>query len=148
MRVGTQDIVEKLLLLLAHAALGIFFSGAFGLLLYIVMVPIVQSFWSIADINFALLAVLTIGSGATVGTFLAWFNRDLSRSTLLLILFLTLAATLLSAWVGLHNSRDVFKHIGKPGIPALIGIAVGAILGGNALNMALWVVRAVRNPRI
>ena len=148
MRVGTQDIVEKLLLLLAHAALGIFFSGAFGLLLYIVMVPIVQSFWSIADINFALLAVLTIGSGATVGTFLAWLNRDLSRSTLLLILFLTLAATLLSAWVGLHNSRDVFKHIGKPGIPALIGIVVGAILGGNALNMALWVVRAVRNPRI
>lgn len=148
MRVGTQDIVEKLLLLLAHAVLGIFFSGAFGLLLYIVMVPIVQSFWSIADINFALLAVLTIGSGATVGTFLAWLNRDLGRSTLLLILFLTLAATLLSAWVGLHNSRDVFKHIGKPGIPALIGIVVGAILGGNALNMALWVVRAVRNPRI
>ena len=148
MRVGTQDIVEKLLLLLAHAALGTFFSGAFGLLLYVVMVPIVQSFWSIADINFALLAVLTIGSGATVGTFLAWLNRDLSRSTLLLILFLTLAATLLSAWVGLHNSRDVFKHIGKPGIPALIGIVVGAILGGNALNLALWMVRAVRNPRI
>ena len=84
MRVSAQDVVEKLLLLAAHAALGIFFSGAFGLLLYVVMVPIVQSFWSIADINFALLAVLTIGSGATVGTFLAWLNRDLSRSTLLL----------------------------------------------------------------
>ena len=75
MRVGTQDIAEKLLLLAAHAALGIFFSGAFGLLLYIVMVPIVQSFWSIADINFALLAVLTIGFGATVGTFLAWLEQ-------------------------------------------------------------------------
>ena len=148
MRVGTQDIAEKLLLLLAHTALGIFFSGAFGLLLYVVMVPIVQSFWSIADINFALMAVLTIGFGASVGTFLAWLNRDLSRSTLLLILFLTLAATLLAAWVGLHNSRDVFKHVGKPGIPALIGVVVGAILGGNALNLALWVVRTVRNPRL
>ncbi len=148
MRVGTQDIAEKLLLLLAHAALGIFFSGALGLLLYIVTVPIVQSFWSIADVNFALLAVLTIGFGATAGTFLAWLNRDLSRSTLLLILFLTLAATLLAAWVGLHNSRDVFKHVGKPGIPALIGVVVGAIVGGNALNLALWVLRTVRDPRL
>ncbi len=148
MRVGTQDIAEKLLVLLAHAALGIFFSGAFGLLLYIVTVPIVQSFWSVADINFALLAVLAIGFGATAGTFLAWLNRDLSRTTLLLILFLTLAATLLAAWVGLHNSRDVFKHVGKPGIPALIGVVVGAILGGNALNLVLWAVRTVRDPRL
>ena len=148
MRVGAQDIAEKLLLLVAHAALGIFLSGVLGLLLYIVMVPIVQSFWSVADINFALMAVLTIGFGASVGSFLAWLNRDLSRSTLLLIMFLTLAATLLAAWLGLHNSRDVFKHVGKPGIPALIGVVVGAILGGNALNLALWVVRTIRNPRL
>ena len=148
MRVSAQDISEKLLLLVAHASLGIFLSGVFGLLLYIVTVPIVQSFWSIADINFALMAVLTIGLGASAGSFLAWLNIDQSRSTLLLVLFLTLAATLLTAWLGLHNSRDVFKHVGKPGIPALIGIVVGAILGGNALNLLLWTLRTIRDPRL
>ncbi len=148
MRVGPQEIVEKLLLLFAHAAVGIFLSGVLGLLLYIVMVPIVQSFWSVVDINFALLGVLTIGFGASVGSFLGWLNRDLSRSTLLLILVLTLAVTLLAAWAGLHNSRDVIKHVGKPGIPALTGIVVGAITGGNALNLLLWSVRTLRDPRL
>ena len=148
MRVGPREIAEKLLLLTAHVALGVVLSGAAGLLLYIVMLPIVQSVWTVAEINFALLGVLTIGIGATIGSFLGWLNRDLSRSTLLLILFLTLAATLLAAWAGLHNSRDVFKHVGKPGIPALTGIVVGAILGGNALNLLLWMVRTVRDPRL
>ena len=148
MRVDSQEILEKLLLLVAHALLGLFLAGVLGLLLYIVMLPIVQSFWSVADINFALMGVLTIGLGATVGSFLGWLNRDLSRSSLLIILLLTLAVTLLAAWAGLHNSRDVFKHVGKPGIPALTGIVVGAILGGNALNLLLWTVRTVRDPRL
>ena len=148
MRVGPQEIVEKLLLLAVHTSVGLFLSGVLGLLLYIVMLPIVQSFWSVADINFALMGVLTIGFGASVGSFLGWLNRDLSRLTLLAIMLLTLAVTLLAAWAGLHNSRDVFKLVGKPGIPALTGIVVGAILGGNALNMLLWAVRTVRNPRL
>ena len=148
MRVGLQEIAEKLLLLAAHTALGVFLSGVLGLLLYVVMLPVVQSIWSIAEINFALMGVLTIGFGSGVGCFLGWFSRDFSRSALLIILLLTLAVTLLAAWGGLHNSRDVFKHVGKPGIPALTGIVIGAILGGNALNMALWVVRTARNPRL
>jgi hypothetical protein len=148
MRVDSQEILEKFLVLIAHALLGLFAAGVLGLLLYIVMLPIVQSFWSVADINFALVSVLTIGFGATAGSFLGWLNRDLGRSTLLIILFLTLAVTLLAAWAGLHNSRDVFKLVGKPGIPALTGIVVGAILGGNALNLLLWMVRTVRDPRL
>ena len=147
-RVGPQEIAEKLILLVVHTSLGLFLSGVLGLLLYIVMLPIVQSIWSVADINFALMGVLTIGFGASVGSFLGWFSRDLSRSTLLIILLLTLTVTLLTSWVGLHNSRDVFKLVGKPGIPALTGIVVGAILGGNALNLLLWTVRTVRNPRL
>ena len=147
-RVEVQDLLEKFVMLLAHTSLGVFFSGALGLLLYIVMLPIVQSFWSVADINFALMGVLTIGTGASVGTFLAWLNRDLSRTALAAVLALTVAVTLMTAWAGLHESRDVFKHVGKPGIPALTGIVVGAILGGNALNLVLWTVRTVRNPRL
>ena len=148
MQVGAHEIFEKLLLLAAHIAVGLFLSGMLGLGLYIVTLPIVQSFWRVADINFALLAVLTIGFGASVGTFLAWLKRDLGGRTLALILLLTLAATLLAAWVGLHNSRDEFKLVGKPGIPALTGIVVGAMLGGNALNLLLWIARTVRNPRL
>jgi hypothetical protein len=64
------------------------------------------------------------------------------------VLALTVAVTLLTAWAGLHESRDVFKHVGKPGIPALTGIVVGSILGGNALNLVLWTVRSIRNPRL
>ena len=148
MRVDVQDVIEKLILLAVHMSVGLLLSGALGLLLYIVMLPIVQSFWSVAEINFALMGVLTIGFGASVGSFLGWFSRDLDRSALIIILLLTLTVTLLAAWGGLHNSRDVFKHVGKPGIPALTGIVVGAMLGGNAVNLALWVVRAVRNPRL
>lgn len=148
MRVEAQEIFEKLLLLAAHVAVGLFLSGTLGLGLYIVTLPIVQSFWRVADINFALLAVLTIGCGASVGAFLAWLKRDLGVRTLALILLLTLAATLLAAWGGLHNSRDEFKLVGKPGIPALTGIVVGAMLGGNALNLLMWIARTVRDPRL
>ena len=148
MRVGAQEIFEKLLLLAAHVALGLFLSGTLGLGLYIVTLPIVQSFWRVADINFALLATLTIGLGAGAGTFLAWLNRDLGWRSLALILLLTLAATLLAAWAGLHNSLDAVKLVGKPGIPALTGIVVGAMLGGNALNLLLWIARTVRHPRL
>ena len=148
MRVGVQDILEKLIFLAVHISLGLFLSGVLGLLLYIVALPIVQSVWDVVDINFALMGVLAIGVGAGVGCFLGWLNRDLDRSTLLLILLLTLTVTLLASWAGLHNSRDVFKHVGKPGIPALTGIVVYAMLSGNALNMLLWVVRTVRNPRL
>lgn len=148
MQVGAHEIFEKLLLLAAHVAVGLFLSGTLGLGLYIVTLPIVQSIWRVADINFALLSVLTIGFGASVGAFLAWLKRDLGGRTLALILLLTLAAALLAAWGGLHNSRDEFKLVGKPGIPALTGIVVGAMLGGNALNMLLWIARTVRNPRL
>ena len=148
MRVGAQEIFEKLLLLAAHVALGLFLSGTLGLGLYIVTLPVVQSFWRVADINFALLATLTIGLGAGAGTFLAWLNRDLGWRALALILLLTMAATLLAAWAGLHNSLDAVKLVGKPGIPALTGIVVGAMLGGNALNLLLWIARTVRHPRL
>jgi len=147
-RVGAQEIFEKLLLLAAHLAVGLFLSGTLGLGLYIVTLPIVHSFWRVADINYALLGVLVIGFGASVGAFLAWLNRDLGGRALALVLLLTLAAAMLAAWAGLHNSRDEFKLVGRPGIPALTGIVVGAMLGGNALNLLLWVARTVRHPRL
>ena len=51
MRVGPQEIAEKLLLLAAHSALGLVLSGTLGIVLYMVMVPIVQSFWRVTDIQ-------------------------------------------------------------------------------------------------
>ena len=147
-QVGAQEIFEKLLLLAAHLALGLFLSGTLGLLLYIVTLPVAQSIWRVADIDFALLGVLTIGVGAGVGCFLGWLNRNLGGRTLALVLLLTLAVALLAAWGGLHESRDVIKHVGKPGIPALTGMVVGAMLGGNALNLLLWIVWTARNPRL
>lgn len=148
MRVGIQDIAEQLAILLARAALGLFLSGVFGLGLYILMLPIVQSIWQIKDINFALMGVLTVGFGAGVGSFLGWLNRDLDRAATLLMLFLTLAAALVGGWIGLHESRDVFKLGGLPGIPALAGIIYGAILGANLLNLPFWILKTIRSPRI
>ncbi len=148
MRVGIQDITEQLVVLLARAALGLFLSGTFGLGLYILILPIVQSIWEIKDINFALMGVLTIGFGAGVGSFLAWLNRDLDRAATLLMLFLAIAAALIGGWIGLHESRDVYKLGGKPGIPALTGIWIGAVLGGNLLNLPFWIAKTVRSPRL
>lgn len=148
MRIGLQDILERLLLLFAHAALGLFLSGTLGLLCYIVALPIAQSIWRVSDIDFALLGVLTIGLGAGAGSFLGWLDRDLGRPALALILAATLSVALLSAWAGLHNARDAFKLVGKPGIPALTGMAVGAMLGGNAFSLLAWLVRTARDPRL
>ncbi len=148
MRVGFQDIAEQLLILLARAALGLFLAGVFGLGLYILLLPIVQSIWQIKDINFALMGVLTVGFGAGVGSFLAWLNRDLHRSRTLLILLLSIAAAAIGAWIGLHENRDAFKLGGLPGIPALTGIVIGAVLGANLLNIPIWIAWSIRNPRL
>ncbi len=148
MRVGLQDIAEKLILLLAHVSLGLFLSSLLGLLTYIVLLPIVQSIWDVRQIDFALMGVLAVGIGGGVGTFLGWFSRDFSRRELVFLLLLTVTATLIGAWIGLHSSRDAFKLVGRPGIPALTGIVVGAILSGNILRLCLWTISAARNPRI
>ena len=148
MRVGLQDIAEQLLILLARVALGLFLAGLFGLGLYILLLLIVQSVWQIEDINFALMGVLTVGFGAGVGSFLAWLNRDLHRSRTHLILFLSIAAAAIGARIGLHENRDAFKLGGLPGIPALTGIVIGAILGANLLNIPIWIAWSIRNPRL
>ena len=148
MRADLQDIAEQAAVLLARAALGLFLAGVFGLGLYILLLPIVQSFWQIKDINFALLGVLTVGFGAGVGSFLAWLNRDLSLAATLCMMFLAIAAAMIGAWIGLHENRDAFILGGQPGIPALTGIVIGAVLGGNLLNIPFWIAWSIRNPRV
>ncbi len=135
-------------MLLARLALALFLSSALGLLFYVVTFPIVENLSSIIDINFGLVWVITIGTGAGFGSFLGWLNRDIKLRYLMLLLFLTIAATLLGSWGGLHNSRDVFQLSGVLGNPVLKGITVGAILGGNIFNLAIWLAKIIRNPRI
>ena len=135
-------------MLLARLALALFLSSLLGILFYILTFPIVENLSSVIEINFGMVWVLTIGTGAAIGSFLGWLNRDLKLRYLMLILLLTLAATLLGAWGGLYNSRDVFQLSGVLGNPALRGITVGAILGGNIFNLAIWLVKTIRNPRI
>ncbi len=149
MRVSVQDIAEQLLVLLARAALGLFCSLILGLGLYVVIViPVVHSIWEVKDIEFGLVAILAIGLGSGVGGFLAWLDRDLPRAAILLMLLLTVASSLVGAWIGLQESRDVYKMVGIPGSPALTRIVVGAMIGGNILNLAFWILKIVRNPRI
>ena len=135
-------------MLLARLALALFLSFVLGILLYVVTLPAMQHFARIAELNFPLYGVLAIGTGAGIGSFLGWLNRDIRLRFLVLVLFLTLAASLLGAWAGLHNSRDVFQLSGSLGNPTLRGITVGAILGGNIFNLAVWLAKIVRNPRI
>ena len=90
-----QDIMETAIVLLARTILGFFLSSILGLLLYVVTLPIVQSIWEIREINAALMGVLVFGFGAGLGSFLAWFSRDYSRTVLILMLFLSLASALL-----------------------------------------------------
>ena len=143
-----QVVVENLVVLLARLILALFLSSVLGILFHVVTFPVVESLSRIADLNFAMIGVLIVGTGAGIGSFLGWLNRDLKLRYLMLILLLTLAATLLGAWGGLYNSRDVFQLSGVLGNPALKGITVGAILGGNIFNLAIWLVKTIRNPRI
>jgi hypothetical protein len=55
---------------------------------------------------------------------------------------------MIGGWGGLLNGEDDFKLGGLPGIPALTGIVIGATLGGNIFNAAVWLFTALRNPRI
>ena len=149
MRADLQDIAEQILIFVARAALGLFLAVILGVGPYIVLViPVVHSIWEVKDINFGLVAVLAIGFGTGVGSFLAWLDRDLARPAMLLMLLLAIAFSIIGAWIGLHESRDVYKLVGNPGSPALTGIAVGAMIGGNAINLPFWILKAVRSPRL
>lgn len=132
----------------ARAAVGLLLSSLFGVLLYLILVPVVESIWKIGYINFALMGVVTIGFGAGVGSFLGWLDRDSRPWLLLVTLVLSLAASMIGGWGGLLNGEDDFKLGGLPGIPALTGIVIGATLGGNIFNAAVWLFTALRNPRI
>ncbi len=132
----------------ARAALGFFLAGVFGVLLYLITVPIVESVWEIGFINFALMGVLTIGFGAGVGSFLGWMDRDSHPWLLLVTLVLSLAASMIGGWMGLLEGEDDFKLGGLPGIPAITGIAIGATLGGNIFNVAVWLFTTLRDPRV
>ena len=57
--------MESLLLFAARAVLGLFLSSVFGVMLYLVMVPAVESIWKVGYINFALMGV--VGVEQTVG---------------------------------------------------------------------------------
>ncbi len=145
---GIDNVLQNLFVVAARAALGFFLSSVFGVLLYLITVPIVESIWKIGYINFALMGVVTIGFGAGVGSFLGWLRRDFRPWLLLATLVLSLAASMIGGWGGLLNGEDDFKLGGLPGIPALTGIAIGATLGGNIFNMAVWLFTTLRNPRI
>jgi hypothetical protein len=132
----------------ARAAVGLLLSSLFGVLLYLILVPVVESIWKIGYINFALMGVVAIGFGAGVGSFLGWLDRDSRPWLLLVTLVLSLAASMIGGWGGLLNGEDDFKLGGLPGIPALTGIVIGATLGGNIFNVAVWLFTALRNPRI
>ncbi len=140
--------MEYLLIFAALAALGLFLSATLGLGLYIIALPIVQSIWEVSEINFALMGVLIVGIGAAAGSYLAWTSSIPNSWWLVTILLLTLAASMIGAGIGLYDSRDVFKLVGKPGIPALTGITVGATLGANLFGMAVRAVRTAYRPRI
>lgn len=143
-----QVVAENFVVLLARAAMALFFSSVLGILLYVVTLPAIQHLGRLTHINFDLYWVLALGIGAGIGSFLGWLNRDLRLRVLMLILFLSLAAALLGAWGGLHSSRDAFVLSGGLGNPALRGTAVGAILAGNIFNLAIWLVKVIRDPRI
>ncbi len=146
---GMQDVLESVIVLVTRAVLGFFLSAILGWILYAITLPIVQAISQISEFNAGLIGgVLVFGFGAGVGSFLGWFNRDISRTIVLLMLFLSLASALLGAWGGLHNSRDVINMVGVLGSPALMGIFVGALLGGNIFNITIGVLRTVRSPRV
>ena len=73
--------------MLARLALALFLSAVLGILLYAVTLPIVQSLAGITDINFPLFGVLAIGTGAGIGSYLGWLNRNLNIRLLVLVLF-------------------------------------------------------------
>ncbi len=143
-----QVVAENLVVLLARLILALFLSSVLGVLFHVVTFPVVESLSRVADLNFAMIGVLIVGTGAGIGSFLGWLNRDLKLRILILVLFLTLAATLLGAWGGLLNSSDAFKLSGSLGNPTIRGITVGAVLGGNVFNLAIWLVKTIKNPRI
>lgn len=143
-----QDVLEIILVVIARSLLGLFLSSVMGMLLYVVTVPVVQSIWEIREINAALVAVLVFGISSGVGSFLGWLYRDISRTAIVVMLFLSVTASLLGAWGGLHNSQDVYKLLGLPGIPALTGIIYGAVLAGNIFNSTIGIFRKARNPRL
>ncbi len=143
-----QTAFEKAALFVAHLALGIFLSAIMGILLYIIALQVALSIWAVVEINYAAFGILTIGAGAGAGGFLGWLDRDIGSRALMLALAFTLASAALGGWAGLLIGGDAYKLVGKPGIPALSSMIIGATGGANAAALLMWTMRTARLTRL
>ena len=140
--------MEGLLLFAARTMLGLFLSGLLSVVAYLITVPVVLSIWALESVNYPLMAILTVGVAAGVGSFVAWFDRDSPLLLLMIMLVASLAGAFGGAWGGLQHGEDVYKLPGLLGIPTLSALIVGATLGGNLPLATLGVLKAVRGSRL
>ena len=90
------------------------------------------------------------GTGAAVGAFLAWLDRDATLTKYLFLLIVALIAAFVGASIGLQRGTelDAYKLVGTPGIPALSVAIIGAVLGANIPLVVIGLVNGIRDPRI
>jgi len=141
-------VIDSLLVVLARTVLGFFLAAILGMVTYLIAQPIVLSVWDLGYVNFGMLGILSLGVGAPVGSFLAWLDMDSTRRAHALKLAVVILAAMLFAWIGMRQGESIYKYVGVPGIPALRGIIVGALLGANLPLIALGLLKAFKNPRI
>lgn len=137
-----------LLYILVRAVLGIFVCITLSTAVYLISLPIVLSIWARTSIEFNIIGLITASSGATIGGYLVWLNRDRTASMQLAFFGLTVVCAVAGALIGSRLSGEPFSVVGLPGIPILVGLLMGATLGANFPHLVLAVVKAFMNPRL
>ncbi|MFQ6029534.1 MAG: hypothetical protein ACE5Q6_18820 [Dehalococcoidia bacterium] len=102
---------------------------------------------AVSQVTLLVLFMIGAGTGAGVGSFLAWLRIDrLPRRSLLLVVVLVLAvAGIAGAWGGYEygSNQEVACCVG-PSITPITYIALGATLGTNVLALAMGIAQDIK----
>ena len=139
-----------LTLIVTKVLLGLLLSSVLSFGFYLVSIPIIVSVLQPDVVNGVALTVLTMGTGAGIGSFIAWFERDRKLKAYLLLAALVIASGVADAYLGLLRGIELMPtHLPwQYGLPVLSEAIRGAVISANVPPLVWAVYKAMRNVRI
>lgn len=144
---------ELLVNVVARSALGLLSAIVFGFFM-----------WRLTGVSlnkldlslgwFFLVHASIVGVAAAIPTVFAWWNTQSSRRIQLMFVVLIIGTAVVSAWLvneirGIETNYALFRGVQR--VPVFSrnhmfsSMIVGAVLGGNAVALALYLYRAMRH---
>ena len=145
--------IELLINISARAAIGLCVSAAASLGFWWLM----WTSYRVSSENlpiFFLVQALIIGGPAALGSIIAWWNTQSSRKINWLFIALVIATAVVSGWLwneirGVKTYYALFGGVLRVEVFSLrhmiVGMIIGAVVGGNAMGAVFYLYRALRH---